>query len=308
VRARQAIVVFAVTCGLLGAAACTVPGETTRASALGDDAITIGSFNFPENVLLARIYGQALRADGYHVRFATDIGPRELVEPALTRGLIELLPEYAGTALLFLSLNRATTSANASVNHHALVRQLEATPVAALSAAPAQDSNAFVVRRQTADAYGLRSISDLRPIASRLTFGGPPECPSRPFCVLGLRRTYGLDIKKFLPTDTGGPLTLQALSTGQVDVALLFSTDPRLTGGDLVALRDDRRLQPAENITPLVHRAALRRWGLPLERSIDAVSARLTTEVLRALNREVVIRDRPPSVVAAEWLHGEGIR
>lgn len=296
------------TCALVTTTGCTATRETTRASALGDNAITIGSFNFPENVLLARIYGQALRAGGYHIRFATDLGPRELVEPALARGLVELVPEYAGTALLFLSLNRATTSADAAVNHRSLVRQLEATPVAALSAAPAQDSNAFVISRKTAETYGLRTVSDLGPIASRLTFGGPPECPSRPFCVLGLRRAYGLDIKKFLPTDAGGPLTLQALTTGEVDVALLFSTDPRLTGRALVELRDDRRLQPAENITPLVHRAALRRWGLRLERLVDAVSARLTTEVLRGLNREVTIGRRQATVVAAEWLHGEGIR
>lgn len=305
--ARQAIVALAVTSVLLALTACTSAGRPVPADALSDNAITIGSFDFPESALLATLYGQAMRTGGFHVRYARNLGPREFAEPALARGLVELLPEYAGTALLFLSRNQAVPSSDPTVNHRRLVRALQGTDVTALASAPAQDANSFAVTIETAGRYNLRNISDLRPVASRLTFAGPPECPSRPFCGLGLRRTYGLDIKKFLPTDAGGPLTLQALRTGLVDVGLVFSTDPSLTTG-LLELHDDRRLQPGENVTPLVRREVVRRWGSPLTRLIDGVSARLTTDELRNMNREVITEKRRVSEVAAEWLEREGIK
>ena len=221
---------------------------------------------------------------------------------------MEFLPEYSGTALSFLSRNEVVPSSNAAENHRRLVHLLRHTDVAALAPAPAQDANGFVVTIETAGRYNLRSLSDLRPIASKLTFGGPPECPVRPFCGQGLHDAYHLNMKKFLPTDAGGPLTLQALDTGLVDVALLFTTDPRLGNGSLLELRDDRRLQPAENMTPLLHRATLRRWGPELVRLVDRVSARLTTAELRDLNRQVIVDKQRPADVAARWLQREGVR
>jgi osmoprotectant transport system substrate-binding protein len=302
------IVVLAVAGAMLASSACGSDRRAPSASALRDDAITVASFNFPESALIARIYGQAMQAGGYHVRYALNLGPREFVEPALARGLVEFVPEYAGTALLFLTQNKTAPSSNASINHSRLVHALRNSNIAPLSAAPAQDANDFVVTLDTAARYDLHNISDLRKISSKLTFGGPPECPTRPTCGLGLRQTYGLNIKRYLSTDAGGPLTLQALDTGLVDVALLFSTDPRLATGELLELRDDRRLQPAESVTPLVRREVLRRWGPKLTRLVDGVSARLTTDSLRELNREILVAKRPPADVAAEWLKNEGLR
>lgn len=296
---------------LLGAvllAACSSSQHPTAVqSSLRDRAITVASFDFPESELLGDIYGLALRRQGYEVRFARRIGPRELVDPALSRGLVELVPEYAGTALGFLSLGKARATPDVTSTHRALQRTLRGSELVALEPAPAQDSNAIVVTPQTARKFGLRTISDLARVRPLLSFGGPPECPNRPLCLQGLRRTYGLRVKSFLPLDVGGPITRQALEQSQVDVALMFSTEPALVNAGLVALLDDRALQPAENITPIVHRDAVKRWGPGFVDVVNRVSAALTTEDLRALNAQVAA-DIPTATVAAGWLRKAGLR
>jgi len=276
---------------LVGMSACNDDTQPPAAVAhVDDDVVTVGSFDFPESVVLAELYSQGLERAGIEVRRSFQLGPRELVAPALAQGLIELVPEYRGTAHQFLEVG-ATDAA-----------------LDPLRSAPAQDTNAIVVTRKTARRYHLRSISDLRPIARRLTFGGPPECPSRPLCLPGLRKTYGLHFDEFVRLDTGGPVSRQALLDGAVDVALLFSSDPALSsGGELVQLADDRDLQPHDNITPYVHRRVLGRFP-GLAAAVDDVSAHLTTAELRSLNGEMAAGDRPVRAIASDWLDAEGIR
>lgn len=282
------------------------PSPGGDASALGDDAITVASFDFPESELLAEVYGQALQAAGFEVRFEIGLGPRELVQPALARGLVELVPEYAGTALRFVSLGESPSTDDLAATTSALGHALRDRGLVALAPAPAQDANAVVVTRALADRYALDEISDLAAVASRLTFGGPPGCPDRPFCLAGLEDTYGVRFAAFLPLDVGGPLTHQALSGGHVDVALLFTTDPGIAGDELVVLADDRGLQPAENVTPVVRREVVQRWGDRVVDTVDAVSGRLTTETLRSLNARVA-GGEPRARVAGDWLRGEGL-
>ena len=135
-----------------------------------------------------------------------------------------------------------------------LTRTAERRGLVAAQPAPAQDANAIVVTAATAARYHLRSIADLLKVAPGLVFGGPPECRERADCLPGLKRIYGLRFKTFVPTDAGGPLTLQALAAGQIGAALLFTTDPGIAARHLVVLEDNRALQPAENITPLIRR------------------------------------------------------
>ena len=270
-------------------------------SALGDDAITVGSFDFAESRLLAEIYSQALERAHLPVKRALSLGPREFVAPAMERGLLEVLPEYAGTALQFHSLGAAVPSVDSTTTLAALMRSLEGSSVRALAPAPAQDANAFVVTPEIAERFGLHTLSDVARVAPRLTLGGPPECPSRPTCLVGLRRVYGLAFKHFVPLDTGGPVSLQALLAGDVDVALLFTTDPAIDQKGLVELADDRHLQPAENITPLVRTEVVTRWGTRLVTVLDDASRQLTTDALRQLNADVA-GGTPPATVAAAWL------
>jgi osmoprotectant transport system substrate-binding protein len=139
-----------------------------------------------------------------------------------------------------------------------------------------------------------------------MTLGGPPECPERALCLPGFTRTYGLEFASFLPLDAGGPITAAAVQQGTVDVGVLFTSDGSLAEHGLVLLRDDRRLQPAENVTPLVRRDAVARFGPDLTAAIDAVSAQLTTKELRSLNASVST-GVTPTVVARRWLAEHGL-
>jgi osmoprotectant transport system substrate-binding protein len=305
---RVRLLIATVALGLLAvASACTGGSAVAPGAHSGPRPITIASFDFAESEILGQLYTQALRAKGYPVRFMPAAGSRELLEPALAEGLVDLVPEYAGSALSFLTLGARQPSPSVDVTHRALVETLADRAAVALTPAPAQDANAIVVTRATADRYGLTAISDLAPEASHLLFGGPPECPDRPFCMLGLRNRYGLSFQQFVPLDTGGPLMLQALRAGEIDVALLFTTDPAIAAENLVVLTDDRGLQPAENVTPVVRQAVLRRYGSALADAVDSVSARLTTSELSALVGRVTLEGRTPYQVAALWLEGQGL-
>jgi osmoprotectant transport system substrate-binding protein len=303
---RRALVALVLFAGAIAGCSEATHDPGSR-NALRDDAITVGSFNFAESLLLAEVYAQTLEASGYMVRRATDLGPREFVAPAMASGLVELVPEYIGTAVQFHSLGAVTPGSDLSRARDALSRTLRPRNLAALAPSPAQDANAFVVTRATAERYGLRSVSDLAAAAHQLTFGGPPECSSRPLCLVGLRRLYGIEFKEIVELDAGGPLTRRALETRGVDVALMFTTAPALATDDLVELVDDRGLQPAENVVPVVNAGVIDRWGKKIVDRLDIVSARLSTESLRKLNAEVE-RGEDVRTVAARWLDSEGLR
>ena len=272
-----------------------------------DGAITVGSFDFPESVLLADIYSGAIAARGFPVQVMPDLGTRELVDPALMNGLIQIVPEYAGSALEFASLGRRPATSSVEATSRALATSVAGRGLVVGRPAAAQDANAIVVTAATAARYRLHSISDLATVAPRLVFGGPPECPERVYCLLGLERTYGLHFREFVSLDAGGPLTRQALSAGDIGVGLMFSTDPGISAGHLVILADDRGLQPAENITPLLRRVTVARYGQGLVAVLNAVSARLTTGSLRVLNAQVELDRRDQRIVADDWLYTQGL-
>ena len=269
--------------------------------------LSVGSFNFPESVLLAEIYGQALAAAKFPVRILPNLGPREVVDPALMDGRLQLVPEYAGSALEFFSLGRQSGIPDPGAASTALATAVAGRGLTPARPAPAQDANAIVVSAATAARYRLRSIADLAAVAPGLTFGGPPECRGRAYCLPGLKRVYGLRFKAFIPLDAGGPLTLQALEAGYIGAALLFTTDPSIPAQHLVALADDRGLQPAENITPLVRTDAIVRYGPRLLAVLNRVSARLDTGALRALDAQVELAGRSPRLVAGRWLRARGL-
>jgi osmoprotectant transport system substrate-binding protein len=298
---RTAVLLLAL---VLGASACdrtsAPPPNVER-----DDAVTIASFNFPESVLLAQIYGQALDAAGVRVKHEPALGTRELVMPALVQGLVELVPEYAGSALVFLS-GPASASADHDANHRALASELSGFGVTALDASPAEDQNGFAVTRETAARFGLHTLSDLAAVADQLTFGGPPECLRRPSCLPGLESTYGIEFgNEILTLDSGGGRTVAALAQGTIDVGLLFTSDGALELNDFVLLQDDKGLQPAENVTPVVRLGALERFP-GLAATVNAVSALLTTEELRSMNAEVG-GGADPRAIAGAWLVRNGL-
>ena len=302
--ARAACLVLTVAC-----AACTTASQAPTAGrpARGNAVITVGSFDFPESILLAYLYADVLAGKGYPVRVLPDLGTRELVDPALMAGLIQLVPEYTGSALEFTSLGRVHATASVATTATALAKSMAARGLVTGRPAAAQDGNAIVVTAATAARYRLRTISDLARVARHWVFGGPPECRERPYCLPGLRHTYGLRFAEFVPLDAGGPLTLQALTAGDVDVALLFTTDPAIRARHLVVLADNRDLQPAENIVPVLRRATAHRFGPGLLAALNVLSARLSAAALAGLDAQVELDGRPPRAVAERWVQADGL-
>jgi osmoprotectant transport system substrate-binding protein len=263
--------------------------------------ITIGGFDFSESTILANIYAGALTARGYHVELRPNLGAREVVMPAVERGDIDVYAGYAATELEFLDGGAGEASADIGETVKKLRSRLEPRGLTALDAALAVNTNAFAVTRSTAERYGLTKISDLAPVADELVLGGPAECPSRPFCLPGLERTYGLHFKAFVALDAGGPLSKDALESGAVDVALVFSSDGTVPRRSLVVLDDDKRLQRADNIVPVVRRSLA--TG-SVAATLNKVSRQLTTEDLGAMNARA--DDEDPAALAEAWLQKHG--
>lgn len=282
----------------LAACVTTLP----EAGVTGDGSITIASFDFAESELVAEIYAGALREAGFEVTHLRRVGSRELLLPALERGLVEVLPEYSGSALSFLG---GEATSDAAVTAASLDAVVASHGLDALDPAPAQSRNGLVVSADTAERLDLQAISDLRGAADRMSLGGPPECAERPLCIPGFERAYGLTFGSFLPLDVGGPVTAEAVSRGTVDVGLLFTSDGHLARNDLVLLKDDRGLQPAESIIPVVRRDTLERFGVELVDVLDLVSSQLTTRDLRASNA-LVVDGLSAGAAASRWLDEHG--
>ncbi len=274
----------------------------------GDDAagpkegppIVVGSFDFGESEILAEVYAQALEAEGYAVERKLRAGTREIIKPALENGEIDFVPEYVGSALEVGF--GGEPSSDTEETAEALASAFEESGVTVLEPAPAQDKNGIVVTAATAEEFGLEEVSDLEGIASALTFGGPPECPNRPRCLIGLRDVYGLEFAAFQALDVGGPLTVEALDGGAIDVALLFTSDGVISARNFVLLEDDKGLQPAENVIPVIRQEILDAYGSDLEDLVNRVSAEITTEELTEMNRRAGFDRIDPDQVAADWL------
>jgi osmoprotectant transport system substrate-binding protein len=284
----------------------------SSASASGKPPIRIGSTNFTEQTILAELYAQVLEANGYRVERRLNLGPREIVEPALESSQIDFYPDYMATLLAFVGKGSGGASGPAASSDPAatlgtLQSVLQPKGVTTLDYAPAVDTNGYVLTKANADKYHATKLSDLAPVASQLVLGGPPECPERPFCQPGLRDTYGLNFKDFKPLDAGGPLTVAALEGNQVDVGVIFTTDAVIAARGFVLLADDKRLQLADNVVPLVRADYVSKAPADFKTQVNAVSAKLTTEELTGLNKAVSVDRKEPRDVAATWLHDKGL-
>jgi osmoprotectant transport system substrate-binding protein len=292
---------------LVLAAACQ-----PAASSGGKPSLRIGSTNFTENSILAELYAQALEANGYRVERRLNLGPREIVEPALESSQIDMYPEYLATLLAFVgkgagAAGSPAASSDPAATASALQAVLQPKGIAVLDYAPAVDTNGYVVTKATADRHHLTKLSDLAPVAGQLVLGGPPECPERQFCLPGLRDTYGLTFKDFKPLDAGGPLTVAALEGNQIDVGVIFTSDAVIAARGFVLLADDKHLQLADNVVPVARADFLSKAPADFKTTVNAMSAKLTTEELTGLNRAVGVDRKEPRDVAAAWLRDKGL-
>jgi osmoprotectant transport system substrate-binding protein len=202
----------------------------------GSGSINVGAANFSENQILANLYAQVLNAAGFKAN-VKDVQSREVYEPALEHGQLDVMPEYAATLTEFLNTkdNGANAKPLATTDITKTLQALKTIGakhgIVPLQASAATDQNAFAVRKDFAEKWGLTNLSDLTKVKGDLVLGGPPECPQRPFCKPGLEKTYGIHFTGFKSLDAGGPLTRAAIQQGKVQIGLVFSSDPALAAG-----------------------------------------------------------------------------
>ena len=258
--------------------------------------IVIGSADFPESALIANIYAEALTAAGVEVGTNLNIGSREVYIKALQDGSIDLVPEYTGVLLQYFD---PTATAVSSDDVYAALQTKTPEGLTVLEKSAAEDKDAVVVTKATADANNLKTIADLAPVASTFILGGPSEWETRPTGVPGLKSVYDLTFKEFKALDAGGPLTLNALTGDTIQAGNLFTTDPAIPANDLVVLEDPKNLFAAQNILPLI---SSDRNSPEVEAALNAVSAKLTTEILTELLTKVTVDKQDSAQVAQEWV------
>jgi osmoprotectant transport system substrate-binding protein len=281
-------------------------GSTGGPSSSAKATIRVASFNFSESIILAHIYGGALKNKGYTIDYRDKLGNREIVEPSLENGIIDLYAGYAATDLNFADKRQGVAleaGTDAATNVQKLNSRLSSKGVKALDPSPAVDQNAFAVTKAEADQYHLTKLSDVSSVASQWTLGGPPECPQRPFCQQGLQSVYGLKFKGFKSLDTGGPLTFAALKQGSINIGLVFSSDGGISANNFVVLDDDKHLQQADNVVPLIRTDVANSEVVALLNSIDA---KLNTVDLTAMNKSADVDKQDPIDLAATWVKNHG--
>ena len=289
--------------GLLGAlllALVVACGGTPDAPTTPVDTIRFASYDFPENQILVEVYAEAVRRRGLPVSVQHGIGTREVVSPALQQGVVDVVVDYLGTALVFARPGFPRPPVAPEQMHAVLTRTMGGRGVDVLAASDAEDQNGFAVTEAFAEEHGVATLSDVAPLSPDLVFGGPPECPDRPLCLLGLEQVYDLRFGEVLSMPTRAA-TMEALLSGQIHVGMLETTDARLAVAPVVLLTDDRGLQPRENVVPMVRAEVLDRWGDRLRDALDGTSAQLTTEDLVELNSAVELDGRTPAEAAARW-------
>jgi osmoprotectant transport system substrate-binding protein len=278
------------------------PTESGSDSDGGSDSIVVGSAAFGESEILAEIYAGALNAKGIDASTKLDIGAREAYIGAVQDGTIDLFPEYTGNLLQYFD-SKATASAPDDVLDALKAALPDGLEV--LEPAPGEDKDSLNVTSEFAEKHGVASIEDLAGVKG-LKLAANPEFKTRAFGLPGMERIYGLKGIAFTSiSDGGGPATLKALTSGQVDVADIYSTTPSITENNLVTLEDPKNLFAAQNIIPLIREDA---ESDKIEEVLDAVSEKLTTDELLALNAAFAADSKPTAAdVAADWLKENGL-
>ncbi|MBD0840870.1 ABC transporter substrate-binding protein [Streptomyces sp. TRM68416] len=276
-------------------------GTTGAGGGSSRGGITIGTANFTENQVLGYLYAAVLTAAGVEVKVRPNLGTREILIPALKGGDIDLLPEYQGALLHYVAPEATATEEGEMQN--ALTMALPAG-LQVLPYGRAEDSDAFVVTRETAAKYGLTSLADLRKRNGELVIGAAPEVKKREVGVVGLKDVYGVEFKEFKSLDSSGPLVKGALKKGDVDVANLFTTDTDIVANDWVVLTDPKNLIPGQHIVPLI---ADRKADSTVRRALAELGNTLTTAQLTELNRQVDKDKKDPEDVANAYAKQHGL-
>jgi osmoprotectant transport system substrate-binding protein len=283
-------------------ASATTSSSNPLSQGSASGTVVVGSANFPESELLAEVYILALQGKGIKVTPKLNIGSREVYYPQIEKGAISIIPEYNGT-LLTVAVDPTSTAKSTAAVDAALDAKLPSS-LEILNPASATDSDSVTVTAATAAKYHLKSIADLAPYAKNWTFGGPPEFKTRSDGLAGLKANYGLTFKSFDPLDESGPITLAALQDGKVQAADVFTTTPQIITDKLVPLADPKFNFAAQNVIPLVYKPAM---NPTIISTLNAISAKLTTQALLQMDNAVITLHADYSTVAAGFLKAEGL-
>ena len=274
--------------------------------------IKIGSVSFDEAKVMAEIYAQALEGNGYTVdRSGMGLGTRSVVAPAIESGEIDLQPEYIGSRLGY---EGGTPTGDAAANETALQQALDAKNLTVLNYTPAQDTNAFVVRPDTASQFNLTKMSDTTAIQDQLKWGLATDCATNPVCGAqggALQSAYGITAQTIAGAtllDACSTPMADALRNGTIDVGELCSTQPDIIVNGWVILEDDQHTQPADNVAPIVRNDLLDKVGdkAAFEKILNDVSAKIDTATLAQLYKQVAVDHQDAAVVAKTWLQQNG--
>ncbi|MCX6394856.1 MAG: hypothetical protein NTV23_00010 [Propionibacteriales bacterium] len=299
---------------MLAAAACGSSDDdgAKAAGAVDGGPVTIVGQDFPEADVLVYLYKGLLDHAGFQAS-VKNLGGRDLYLDPLKAGTdFQVSTDYLSsmTEALNRAANGDTAPVVASNDPAATLVELNklaaAAGLTALKPAEAQDANGFAVTKEFAEANNLTSLSDLGALGQDLKLAAAPDCKKRPDCGVGLAGTYGLKITEFLKTGFGGNDTVDALKKGEVTVGQFGTSDPVVEKNGFVLLTDDKGLQNAENLVPIVNTAWLKEHP-QAEAALDALSAVLTTEDLATLIGQVAIgREKAPDVAQA-YLEAKGL-
>jgi osmoprotectant transport system substrate-binding protein len=305
---RTGLAVAILALALTGTAACSDGGSADDGNDGAKGTITIGAFNFSESEIVANLYADLLEKAGYETEVKA-LGAREVVEPALEKGDIQLVPEYLGSFTTFLNSeeNGADAPPAASSDFDATLsaaKELaEPRGLVVLPPAAGQNTNAFAVTEQFSSDAGITTLSELAAYDGDIVLGGGPECPERPLCQPGLEETYGITFADF-QSFAEFSLIPKAVVDGDIQLGLVFSTDASIAANNLVVLEDDKNLQTVENITPVVNKDAN---SDDLAAALAPLVDALTTDALVELNNQVDNERETPANAAEAWLKDQGL-
>lgn len=273
-------------------------------------ALVIGSAGFTESTVLAELYAQILKDAGYSTSVQT-LKNRELYEPALEKGQIDIVPEYAATLAEYFNTKQngtkapAVASADVTATVKALRTFAEPKGLKVLDAGPAVDQNAFAVSKDFAAEHKLKTLSDLGAAKVPVKLAAGDECPDRPFCSPGLKSKYGINITGIDPKGVGTVQSKQAVKDGTDQLVLTTTTDATLDQFNLVLLEDDKKLQNADNLLPVVN--AKDAGAAEIATVLGKLTQALTTADLTALNAKVDAERQKPADVAAAYLKSKAL-
>lgn len=273
----------------------------------GKVSLTIGSKNFPEQEILGEIYAQALKAAGYKVKSALNLGSETVALKAVKTGQISGYPEYASTALTsFFGLEPEEVPSDATGAWEKANAEFEKEDLTAFEPTPFASANAVGTTKKFAEEEGLETISDLEGKSENMSLYGSPECRQRIDCLAGLEKLYGLKFKSFTPVDIG--LRYTVLEKGQADLSILFTTDPQLSAESdkFVILEDDKEVFPAGNVIFVTKKSVAEKAGPDYEKTILQVQEGLDLKVMQELDARVELEKQTPKQAAAAYLKSAG--